>query len=223
MGDPPKLRNKYQGPKKLWAKERVLRDKQLKKEYGLKSMSELWAADSLLRKARREARRLLSLSDEERQEDSPKLLSSLARNAMLKEGSSIEDVLGLEVRTVLDRRLQTIVVRKGLARTFKQARQLITHGFIGVDGRRVTVPSYHVSLTAEPSVGYTKSIDISVSTDEEEDESKKTVKKEKPAEKKEEKTVEKQEKPKQEKPVEKPKEEKPVKKQEKPAEKPKAA
>jgi small subunit ribosomal protein S4 len=54
----------------------------------------------------------------------------------------------------LERRLQTLVYRLGLAKTIKQARQLITHGHIAIDGRRVTAPSYIVEKEEESKIGY---------------------------------------------------------------------
>jgi len=170
MGDPRKLRNKFARPKKLWDVDRIKHDKTLKIEYGLKNMAELWRATAELKKYRREARRLLSLSAEERKDDADKILAKLARLGILKEGSKIDDVLSLEVRSILERRLQTIVQRKGLARTMKQSRQLITHGFIGKGGRRVTRPGITIDLKNEPTVAYTKSIDISVRAEDEEPE-----------------------------------------------------
>ncbi|MEM4235601.1 MAG: 30S ribosomal protein S4, partial [Candidatus Anstonellaceae archaeon] len=80
-----------------------------------------------------------------------------------KKSMKLEDILGLSVRDFLERRLQTLVVRKGLARTQKQARQLIVHGFIAVNGRRVTIPSYFVTAMEEPTIEYYKPIDISSS------------------------------------------------------------
>jgi len=127
MGDPRKLRNKYSTPKRLWDEDRIKNDKALRAEFGLKNSSEIWKATDELRKYRREARRLLSLTEEERLGDSEKILTKLARTGIMKEGK-LEDILELSVRTVLERRLQTIVMRKGLARTMKQSRQLITHG-----------------------------------------------------------------------------------------------
>ena len=64
------------------------------------------------------------------------------------------DVLALKVEQQLDRRLQTQVLRKGLARTPKQARQFITHGHIAIGGQRVTVPGYRVTREEEPEIGY---------------------------------------------------------------------
>lgn len=160
MGDPRRLRNKFERPKRLWDESRIEHDKKLKQEYGLKNSSEVWRAAAELKKYRREARRLLTLGGEERERVENKILTKLARLGIMKEGK-IEDVLSLEVKDILERRLQTVVVRKGLARTMRQARQLITHGFISVSGCRVTVPSYIVSIEDEKSIVYTKPIDLS--------------------------------------------------------------
>lgn len=181
MGCPRRLRNQLRRPKKLWDVDRIKHDKALKIEYGLKNMKELWRALEELKKSRREARRLLSLEEEERRGDAEKILNKLAKLGILKAGSKIDDVLSLEVRTVLERRFQTMVVRKGLARTMRQARQLITHGFIAIGGRSVTRPGYMISLAEEAELSYARPIDISVGPVEEEVE--------KEAEKKEEKSA----------------------------------
>ena len=160
MGDPRRLKNKYSRPKKLWEKERITEEKTLKSDYGLKNMRELWVALAELKRYRREARRLLSLTEEERVEDSKKILSKLQKMGVLKEGSTIDDILGLDVKHILERRLQTVVYRKGLATTPKQSRQLIAHGFIQVNGTTVTVPSYVINLANESSIAYSKQIDI---------------------------------------------------------------
>ncbi len=160
MGDPRRLRNKFERPKRLWDESRIEHDKKLKQEYGLKNSGEVWRAAAELKKYRREARRLLTLGGEERERVENKILTKLARLGIMKEGK-IEDVLSLEVKDILERRLQTVVVRKGLARTMRQARQLITHGFVSVSGCRVTVPSYMVSVEDEKSIIYTKPIDLS--------------------------------------------------------------
>lgn len=170
MGDPRKLRNKSERPKKLWDMDRIAHDKGLKVEYGLKNMRELWMATAELKKYRREARLLNSLPEEEKKAGSGKILTKLARLGIMKAGSSLDDVLSLEVRHVLERRLQTLVLRKSLARTITQARQLITHGFISVGGRRVTRPNYLVDVDEEPTLGYYKQIDISVKAPAEEPE-----------------------------------------------------
>jgi len=159
MGDPRRLRNKIERPKRLWDTSRISHDKGLRVEYGLKTASEVWRAAAELKKYRREARRMLSLSAEEREKDENKILTKLARLGIMKKGT-IEDVLALEVKDVLERRLQTLVIRKGLARTMKQARQLITHGFIAIGGNKITIPSYLVTVEEEKGIAYMKAFDI---------------------------------------------------------------
>ncbi len=51
---------------------------------------------------------------------------------------------GLALLRLLERRLDNVVFRMGLARTRPQARQYVTHGHVLVDGRRVNIPSYLV-------------------------------------------------------------------------------
>jgi small subunit ribosomal protein S4 len=155
------LRNKYERPKKLWDVDRLAEEKGLKAEYGLRNMRELWRSTAELKKFRREARRLLSVTEEERRDDAKKVLAKLARLGILKEGAVIDDVLSLEVKSMLERRLQTLVLRKGLAKSTRQSRQLITHGFIAINGKKVTRPGYIVSLAEEPSLAYARPIDIS--------------------------------------------------------------
>ncbi|OYT41525.1 MAG: 30S ribosomal protein S4 [Candidatus Aenigmarchaeota archaeon ex4484_224] len=66
--------------------------------------------------------------------------------------STLDDVLGLTVRDILERRLQTIVYRKGLANTPKHARQLIVHGHVYINGRRIVWPSYLVPRDEEDKI-----------------------------------------------------------------------
>jgi small subunit ribosomal protein S4 len=162
MGDPRRLRNKFDRPKKLWDVDRVTHDKSLRIEYGLKNTSELWRAAAELKKYRREARRLQAMPEEDRKADSEKILKKLKRMGVLKDSTDVADILALDVKVILERRLQTIVMRKGMARTMKQSRQLITHGYVTMNGRRVTRPGVMVNIEDESAIIYTKPIDISV-------------------------------------------------------------
>jgi small subunit ribosomal protein S4 len=53
-------------------------------------------------------------------------------------------VTGEELLRQLETRLDTVVLRLGFALTMRQARQLVSHGHVEVDGRRVNVPSAQV-------------------------------------------------------------------------------
>lgn len=61
------------------------------------------------------------------------------KNASKMKGSS-----GLNLLLLLQSRLDNIVFRLGIARTIPQSRQLIVHGHIEVNGKRVDRPSFHV-------------------------------------------------------------------------------
>jgi small subunit ribosomal protein S4 len=83
------------------------------------------------------------------------LFNVLKRYAILVEQEpTLDHILSLNIESILERRLQTLVYRKGLAKTAKQARQLIVHGHIAVNGRRVTSPSYLVSVSENNAIGY---------------------------------------------------------------------
>jgi small subunit ribosomal protein S4 len=178
MGDPRKFSNKYEKPKRLWDETRLKEETTLKRAYGLKSMRELWVMSQELKKARRDARRLLSLTEEERMKDVGKLIGKLNRLGILPLDSKLEDVLSLSLKDMLERRLQTRVVRRGLAKTMKQSRQLITHGFIAIGGRKISSPSYLVTQDEEGQIAYAKPIEIEMAPEEEE----KSAEAEKPAE-----------------------------------------
>ncbi len=61
-----------------------------------------------------------------------------------KRAKSMEGQTGENLMTILETRLDNVVFRLGFARTRKEARQIVTHGHIMVNGRRVDVPSYRV-------------------------------------------------------------------------------
>ncbi len=160
MGDPKRHRKKYVTPRKPWDKVRLEREAQLLIKYGLRNKRELWRFENILRKYRRVARDLLSKVNlpgregEIARAKANAVIRKLVRIGVLEENATLDDILNLTVEDFLERRLQTVVYRQGLARTIKQARQLITHGHIAVDGRRVTSPSYIVERDEETKIGF---------------------------------------------------------------------
>jgi len=154
MGDPRKPRKKWIGPKHPWRKERLMYEMRLVGEYGLRNKRELWIAQTIIRKFRHQARSLLAVPKEIREKVEKALLRRLYQLGLLPENATLDDVLSLSVEDLLERRLQTIVYRKGLARTIYQARQLIVHGHIAIAGRRVTAPGYLVTKDEEDLIDY---------------------------------------------------------------------
>lgn len=66
--------------------------------------------------------------------------------------SQMKGASGLNLVLLLQSRLDNIVWRMGFARTIPQARQLVVHGHIKVNGHRVDRPSFHVSAGDEVSI-----------------------------------------------------------------------
>ncbi|GAA0288137.1 30S ribosomal protein S4 [Halobacterium noricense] len=147
----------YETPNHPYQGERISEESDLVSRYGLKNKEELWRAQSELRNFRREARRLLGRTEATSGEE---FVSRLQRIGVLSNQEALDDVLSLDVTDVLERRLQTVVYREGLANTVGQARQFISHGHITVDGSRVTEPSYKVDVSEEDAIAFDERSDL---------------------------------------------------------------
>ncbi len=55
-----------------------------------------------------------------------------------------EGITGENLLSILESRLDNVIFRLGLADTRRQARQIVTHGHVQVNGKRVNIPSYLV-------------------------------------------------------------------------------
>ena len=155
MGDPKFPSKHYNTPSHPWQKIRIEQEKTLIHQYGLKNKREIWKANTKVRSMRRQARKLTAnANDEQAQKEKSLLLTKLNRLGMLEEGSGLEDILRMEPESVLDRRLQTQVYLQGLASTVKQARQLIIHGHISVEGAVNRVPGMIVTKLQEKEIRY---------------------------------------------------------------------
>jgi small subunit ribosomal protein S4 len=161
MGDPKKLRKRYETPRHPWQASRISAEKQLTREYGLKNKKEIWKAQSLLRRFTNQAKALSTIKTEHQKHEKEQLIHRLVKLGLLKEGQDREDVLGLSVKNILDRRLQTLIFKKGLALTPKQARQFIVHGHISVNEQKITIPNYLVNIGEEDKIGYLPTSNLS--------------------------------------------------------------
>ena len=160
MGDPKKQRKKYETPRFRWRKDILQEELTLIGQYGLRNKHELRRHKTMLSKTRGIARSIIGKTPEERVKMENELLTRLKKLGVLNETAVLDNVLDLSVEDLLERRLQTIVFRKGLARTIFQSRQLITHGHVNIENRRVTVPSYTVSKEEEEQVMYSPQSDL---------------------------------------------------------------
>ena len=69
------------------------------------------------------------------------------RTLFIKASKIKEGKHGVNFMILLEQRLDNVVYRLGLATTRRQARQLVNHGHVLVDGKRVDIPSYHVDIS----------------------------------------------------------------------------
>jgi len=152
MGDP-----KY--PRRVWRKPKRPLNYELKMEelktlgtFGLKTKKELWKARTQLSRVRNQARSLLALRQEIREEKEPILMNSLKRVGLVGENSTLDDVLNLQVTDLLSRRLQTMVMKNFGFKTPYQARQAVVHGHVMIGDRIIDIPSYIVKVNEEKNV-----------------------------------------------------------------------
>jgi small subunit ribosomal protein S4 len=165
MGDPKFSRAKFERPSHPWEAERIKAENELLKKYGLKNKKELWRSQYILRRFRQRARELqarVRTGDKQAEKEREQLLRRLGRVGLLPlDGTTLDDVLSLDVEAILSRRLQTLTFLKGLAFTPRQARQFIVHGHVSVGGRRVTIPGMLVNRTQENGIAYDERSGIS--------------------------------------------------------------
>ena len=155
MGDPKRQRKKYITPGHPWQKERLLEEMQIVGKYGLRNKRELWRHQAMLKKYRSVAKELLGMPEEKRKTLEKEIKLKLYRLGILQsEDATIDDILKLTVDSFLERRLQTIVYKLGLAKTIYQARQLITHRHIQIGDQIVSSPGYIVKRGEDELIKY---------------------------------------------------------------------
>ncbi len=154
MGDPRKTRKKYDTPQHPWQKERMDQESVFLKEYGLKNKKEIWKMNYILRSFALQAKKLISLKSKQAEKEKELLLEKLKVLGLLPATARIEDVLGLSLKDILERRLQTKVFRNDLAKSIKQSRQFIVHHHIFVGDKKITSPSYLVKVNEEAQLTF---------------------------------------------------------------------
>lgn len=161
MGDPRKLRNKFSGPSHPWQRARMEEEKVLLKEYGLKNKTEIWKVNSKFKSVTKQAKKLIAATGTQADLERLQLINRLNRLGLVKPNAKLDDVLGLNLKDFLERRLQTLVFRKKLAKSAKQARQFISHEHILIGKKKVTAPSYFVKINEEPMISFASTSKLS--------------------------------------------------------------
>jgi small subunit ribosomal protein S4 len=143
---PIRKHKKYNRPRKLYDIATMKEEQNLIKKYGLKNRHEVWRADYQIARIRNIAKTLIT-ADEKKKEEFLK--------RQKEKGFSVEslaDILALNKEDWLKRRLQSIVVKKGLTKTYKQARQFIVHKHVKINGKAIDSPSHQTTLEEEKEV-----------------------------------------------------------------------
>jgi small subunit ribosomal protein S4 len=86
----------------------------------------------------------IQLREKQKVKRSYGLLETKFRNTF-ERASSAKGVTGTELLVLLERRLDNVVYRLGFGSSRRQARQVVNHGRILVNGKRISIPSYTVS------------------------------------------------------------------------------
>ncbi len=152
MGDPRKAKKLYRRPRMIWTTDQLNAELYIMGSYGLRNKRELWKAQTEVARIRNQARALLALSSEARAEKEKRLLNFLNRLGLAKEGATLDDILNLKVEDLLERRLQTIVMKKSGTKSPYQARQVVSHGHVSIGNRKVNIPGYLVRTEEEPQI-----------------------------------------------------------------------
>ena len=136
----------YSRQKRPFDKTRIEEEAEVKKEFGLKNKKEIWKADARIDSVRERAKKLITASEKEKNAFLERL-RKIGLNV-----SSFADVLSLDKKDYLNRRLQTIVYKKKLVPTIKTARQMIVHKKVLVDNKTINRPSYIVPINLENKI-----------------------------------------------------------------------
>jgi small subunit ribosomal protein S4 len=149
MGDPRKSKKSYNRPRSIWTSDQISAELYIVGSYGLRNKRELWKAQTEIARIRNQARALLALSVDIRHEKETQLLNYLSRLGLVANESTLDDVLNLKIEDILERRLQTIVMKKSNLKSPYQARQLVVHGHVSIGNRKINLPGYLVKREEE--------------------------------------------------------------------------
>lgn len=152
-------------PRKLFEKERLDQEIKICGEYGLRNKREVWRVQLVLARLRKRARDLLTLeeNDQRRIFEGNALLRRMFKFGLLntETENGLDYVLSLNLHKLLERRLQTRVLKGRLASSIHHSRVLIYGKLIAVANQLCNVASYMVTVENENKIDFQPNTAIS--------------------------------------------------------------
>ena len=156
----PADRKTFSKPRRPFEKERLDSELKMVGQFGLRGKRELWRVQLKLSQMRKAARTLLTLDEDDprRMFEGEALLRRMMRYGVLDESKrELDYVLALTPSDFLERRLQTLVFKLGLAKSIHHARVLIRQRHIRVGKQIVNVPSFLVRTDSQKHIDFSLS------------------------------------------------------------------
>ncbi len=155
MGSVVKHRKKYVSHKKRWDKKTIVDEAVLVNDYALKNKTEIRRVELEISKLKKIAKSLNRTVESKSSDVAKNFINKLKGLGYLNvDASSLDEVLDIKLRNILERRLSNVLYKAKLARTPIQARQFVVHRHVTVNGKLVDSPSYIVPLALESTVTF---------------------------------------------------------------------
>ena len=155
MGLPKKHMKKYLSHKKRWDKNTILEEAVLVKDYALKNKKEIRKVEYLLSKLKSQAKFFNRNEEMKNSSEAKNFIENLKKKGFLDiDAQTLDEVLDISIRNVLDRRLSNLLYVKKLAKSPNQARQFIVHRHVMINGKVINSPSYSVSRLEEDGISF---------------------------------------------------------------------